>query len=390
MSVFPRTARCALSGTHLLRNIMLGTVLFGASACSWVEDRSDRYMTVKPAEPLVIPEPFEGKVALDDRYPIPEAEKAFIAKGSFKVPAAPQPQSEISESLFSVRKSDDAVWLSTSEPPGRIWPAMKQYWESHGADVSEDRIEEGVMVVEFPATSAKASSWTRRHKLSMPASDPTGSVAMEVEVTQGLKKKSSEIRVQSLDYRLSRSSAADGAGEETLEPGRSPELMLKSLAYGLSQSVSDYNTYSLVAQRIDSEQRVKLLTEGLTVPYIQVKLGEGRAWFELEQAVQKTRFDLIDQNRANGRLYIQYDESRSNEEPGFMASWFSDDEDSDTDRLSDEYNFQIELRRVSDELRVYVLPRTAGVPFDISTLSGNEQHRADSLTILNEVMEKLG
>src|SRR5690606_22116499 len=112
---------------------------------------------------------------------------------------------------------------------------------------------------------------------------------------QGLKKKSSEIRIQSLDYDV-RSDLA-GSDAETLEPGRSPELMLKSLAYGLSQSVSDFNTYSLVAQRIDSEQRVRLVTEGETVPYIQVRLNEGRAWFELEQAVLNSRFDLIDQNR---------------------------------------------------------------------------------------------
>ncbi|GAA3951254.1 outer membrane protein assembly factor BamC [Allohahella marinimesophila] len=380
MSVLPRSAK----------SLLLGTAVLSAAACAWVEDRSDRYMTVKPAEPLEVPEVFEGDTRLSDRYPIPAAEKAFIARGSFKVPAAPQPQSEISESLFNVRKSDDAVWLSTSEPPGRIWPAMKQYWESHGADVSEDRIEEGIMVVEFPATSAKASSWTRRHELKMPASDPMGAVAMQIEVTQGLKKKSSEIRIQSLDYDVRTDALAPDAPDETLEPGRSPELMLKSLAYGLSQSVSDFNTYSLVAQRIDSEQRVRLVTDGMTVPYIQVKLNEGRAWFELEQAVLNSRFDLIDQNRANGRLFIQYDESRSGEEPGFMASWFSDDEDTDTDRLSDDYNFQIELKNVSDELRVYVLPRNAGVPYDISTLSGNEQHRADSLTILNEVMEKLG
>ena len=378
MSVIPRSAR----------SLLLGTLILSVSACSWIEDRSDRYMTVKPAEPLVIPETLEGKTKLDDRYPIPAAEKAFIARGSFMVPSAPQPQSDISESLFNVRKTDDSVWLSTSEPPGRIWPAMKQYWQSHGADVSEERIEEGIMEVSFPAASAKASSWARRHKLSMPPSDPMGSVDMKIEITQGLKKKSSEIRIQSLDYGQ-RADAAAGI-EERLTAGQSPELMLKSLAYGLSQSVSDFNTYSLVAQRIGSEQRVRLVTEGEAVPYIEVKLSEGRAWFELEQAVIKSRFELIDQNRASGRLFINYDESKSAGDPGFMASLFNSDEGSDTDRLSDEYNFQIELKNVSDELRVYVLPRDANVPYDISTLSGNERHRANSLTILNEVMEKLG
>jgi len=343
-----------------MRIIVAVTGLLVLSGCGVLEDRTNRYMVASKGEPLVVPEWFSDQ-RLKDRYPIPEANLGFVASKEFEVPAPPEPGLNILLEQFVIKATDSDTWLLASEAPGKIWPALKTYWEGLGAQVFEIDTGAGQMQVLLPTTSLKASQYIEFHQLQSFSSN--AGVLLQVQVQQGLKRRSSEIRI---------AQAGDNSSEVALDSD-AQKILLGGVKSYLDDNAESLESYSLAAQNIGGEEKLSLVNELGHAPYIQVKLDFDRAWFAVGEALEKGRVAVIDLNRSEGTYFVSYNQEQQKEFTGFWG-WFKS---KDEDLLSDRFNFRVELSRQDDGIHIVTLP------------TKDDADPQDQVRLLNQLLDYL-
>jgi len=280
---------------------------------------------------------------LKDRYPIPEAEKSFVKTQDFEVPAPPDPGVVAMKEAFEIKSSQGDTWLLANEPPGKIWPALKTYWETFGGQVNEVDPSTGIMGVTLPSNSLKASQFIAANKLNSFAK----TVEIKLLVEQGLKRQSSEIRIRSI--------GGQQVGVAT------EEQLLNEISVFLESAGDRFESYSLAAQNIGNRDKVKLVNEPGKL-YINVELGFERAWHAVGEALQRGNIPVIDWNRNAGVYYVSF--IRQDKDKSWLARVF---DFGDEERLSDEFNYEVQLKDSVDGVQVVSVP-VSGVANEPETI----------------------
>lgn len=324
------------------------------AGCSLVPDRSDRYQFEQRGQPLLLPSWFEqGRV--QDRYPVPRAQKAFVATGEFKVPPPPVPGAELLQEQFAIRSAGEDVWLAATEAPGRIWPALTGYWQAVGGVLEQQDSAAGRLVCRLDAKSLRA-----RQLAASVGLDPDDSPAFEATVAQGIKRNSSEVRV-----RIER------------PPGGSPESsrkVLEELRDYLAQNQQVLESYSLAAQNLAGASRVELIGTG-NDSHLSLDLAYERAWAAVGQALNDGKVPLVDLDRSAGEYLVNFVPGEEGREPGWF-DWLTGG--SGEGVLSDEYNFRVRLLDAQGSgVRVEVVP------------AAEDASAEDRATLLNRILEHL-
>ena len=96
--------------------------------------------------------------------------------------------------------------------------------------------------------------------------------------------------------------------------------MLSMVANELAGDTS-YASVSLLAQDIGGEAKVEVITPEVADAFIQVKLGFDRAWASVLYSANRGGYTLIDHNRSEGILYVNFS-APSDDQPGFFKRWF--------------------------------------------------------------------
>ncbi|SFM53028.1 outer membrane protein assembly factor BamC [Marinobacter zhejiangensis] len=301
--------------------------LLAVSGCSFLEDRSERYVTAPVGQPLkTVDERQRNRIG--EAYPIREIENADTGRMyPDELPVPPDMTSDILEQNYLVEELDDQAWLLVNELPGQVWPGVTSYMNERGFGVAFDNPALGLVQSEL-------ANYSRQARSLLGMSDTAGSeslVVVQARVAPGVRRKSTEIQlrpriVTNNPERLFgwQSVAADLAMEKTL---------LADLADFL-QAREGTKSYSRAALGITSEPLVNLVTEDDLPVAIRMDLDYGRAWSEVRRALGDASVDVVDLDRSSGRFFVDY---RSSEErdPG-MFSWFSD-------KAEAEYTFDVQL-----------------------------------------------
>ncbi|MDG9668578.1 outer membrane protein assembly factor BamC [Hahella sp. CR1] len=320
-------------------------------------DRSNQYMQAERGDPLVVPEWYSTR-RLQDRFPVPHAEKAFVASKDFVVPPPPAPGSDLLQEHFAIKKTADDIWLLASEPPGKVWPALKRYWESIGGSVAEVDTAEGRMQVSLPMNSLKASEFVSKMQLQPYVNNEQ--LQLQVRVQQGLKRLSSEVRVTV-------------QGMPLMGPTPQQESLLTDMRQYMSDQGESLGSYSLVAQNIGGESRVSLV-ENADQPYLRVDLNYDRAWFALGQALNDSRIPVIDINRSEGVYFVRFVEKEHEKNTSWWSGWFGGKEE---EKLSDRFNFRVLLSPADDGVHISSEPTSSDVG------------RQEQLILLNKILDNM-
>ncbi|WP_020408085.1 outer membrane protein assembly factor BamC [Hahella ganghwensis] len=336
--------------------VLCGVALVVTSGCSLIKDRTDQYMAASKGEPMVVPEWYSDR-RLRDRYPVPEADQGFVATKEFQVPPPPEPGLEILLEQFVVKSTESDTWLLASEAPGKIWPALKTYWESQGAEVREVNTSAGNMQVRLSATSLKVANFLENNGLKPFVRNDE--VLLHIYVQQGLKRRSSEVRVAPVMF------SEFGADTQ--------QALLSGVKGYLDENAESLESYSLVAQNIGGEEKLALVNEAGTTPYIRVKLDFERAWFAVGEALTKSEASVVDLNRSEGIYFVRYSKEEKKKSGGFFG-WLKGE---DQDLLSDRFNFRVELTREADGIHITSLPTKSDVD------------PQDQVRLLNQLLDHL-
>ncbi len=153
----------------------LGAAAFAAlallAACSSIEGLfgSDiDYKSARKLPPLDVP-PDLTAPARDDRYQVPGAAGGTTLSGYEAGRTQQQGRAAGPATLLPsvegmrVERAGDQRWLVVNEPPDRLWPLVKTFWQENGLLIAREIPEAGVIETEWAENRAKIrDSWLRR------------------------------------------------------------------------------------------------------------------------------------------------------------------------------------------------------------------------------------
>jgi outer membrane protein assembly factor BamC len=329
-------------------------VVAALGGCGVIPDRSDRYQFETRTPPLKKPE-WIREDAIVDRFPVPRSQKAFVATGEFKVPPPPVPGAELLQDQFAIKTAGSDVWLSATEPPGRIWPAVTRYWQEKGAFLEQQSSADGRLVCRLDNNSLKGRELANAWGL-----DPERNPLVETTVVQGIRRSTTEVRVRII-YPL--------VEDQTLA-----KSILDDVMTYLADNQNVLESYSLAAQNLSGPTRAEVMAD-VSPPYLLLDLPYERAWVAVGQALNAGKVKLVDLDQTQGEYFVHYLPGEENSEPGWW-DWLTGSKDDGV--LSDQYNFRIRLLKQD----------TSGVRVQADP-AGEISDSQDNVLLLNRILENL-
>ncbi len=300
-----------------------GLFLLLASGCSMIEDRSERYVNADEGRPLKVP-----SSADQDRFREAMPIRSINTSESGKmyasaIPTPPDMTSEILDENYVVEELDGRVWLLVNDVPGRLWPAANAYMNQSGLGVAYDSPQLGLIQSELANFSKRA------RELVGLSSEPPGSAEpstlVQLRMTPGIRRKTTEIQVRKLELATSpseimpwRDAQVPSAQELAFQ-----KRLLADLADFLKQR-EESKSFSRAASGLVGDPRVRLISSDDEPVSIRMELDYGRSWAEVNRALTESGATVVDLNRSEGWLQVDF-RSQDEREPGWF-NWFGDDE----------------------------------------------------------------
>lgn len=362
----------------------LAVIISTTSGCGWLwgeegyfRDRGSDYLEARQTAPIQLPPNVEAR-RLDPLLPIPANVPESQQQDEFEVPR-PLPlqvQGEVSE--FSLQKSGESSWIVAQHSPAGVWPLIKQFLESNGFRVAEER----------PQTGEFRTDWQKLEELSAPLAGRLGSRVAEldadaetrlrVRIEPGVQRNTSEIFVASTQ-RPAGSSAEPEFSSRSANAALEAAL-LGEMSASLARSAEQGGTVSLLAERdFDTPSRVTLSVDSNGNPVLNLDADFDRAWSGIGRALEMGNVRVDDLNRSRGVYYINLaEEAAKDEKPGFFGRLVGGESDKEEIEARAE-RYQVRLTPVSEGVQVTVEK-------DINTFAPEDIARR----VLSLIQEHLG
>lgn len=317
-----RTATAILAATALA---------LGGCGGQWTKTDID-YKSQRKTDPLEVP-PDLTAPSTSDRYTIPDANARGPATYSvYNAERGARPQQSgvatllPTESNVRIERAGSERWLVINQPPDKVWPVVKQFWQEMGFVIITEIPEAGVMETDWAENRAKIPQDLIRNVL--------GKVLDNLYST-GTRDK----------FRTRLERVNDGAGTEVYISHRGMEEVL----VGTDPSAFDYSVWQpvptdagLEAEMLSrlmvrfgvEEQRAQAMvaSAAATAPQATLTPGAGggqlalvdqfdRAWRRVGLALDRTGFTVEDRDRTNGVYFVRYApvETTPRKEKGFLS-----------------------------------------------------------------------
>jgi len=306
-------------------------VILSLTGCGWLglRDRSNDYLLAEETEVTAIPAGLDRSV-IGQLYPIPQIASESIELVDFEAPR-PQPASvNTFEQLVKIQSLEGRRWVLINIPPSELWPRVRSVLNRNGV----------------PAALAEGSSGVIETVWVKFNSDEDNSHRFRFQISPGVQLNSSEISL--LHNQAVRSEEEQAVWPQASDSDQREKDMLTMLANELA-GASNYASVSLLAQNIGGEAKVVVITPEVADPFIQIKLSFDRAWASILYSADRGGFTLVDKNRSEGTLYVNYTD-QSTDEPGFFARWFG--EGSGDEILQVNYQVLVQVVGANVEVRV--------------------------------------
>ena len=324
-------------------------LVLGLSGCNWlgVRNRSNDYLLSEETQPTVIPGEMDS-ASLGQIYPIPLIAVETIDAEGFEVPR-PQPASvNTFEQLVKIQSIDGRRWVLINISPSEVWPRIRSLLNRNGV----------------PSAKAEGSSGIIETVWVNFKSDEDNSHRFRFYISPGVQLDSTEITT--LHQQIASGEEDYVAAWPTASNSEDRERDMLSMIANELAAASEYASVSLLAQDIGGEAKVEVVTPEVADAFIKINLSFDRAWASISYSAARGGFSIIDKNRTEGLLYVNYSEQTEGDE-GFFSRWFGS---SDSDELL-EANYRLLMESVGNSVEA----RIVGI-------EGNSLDKAESLRLL--------
>jgi len=293
-----------------------------------------------PNNGLEVP-PDLTSVARDNRYVVPETGKASATFSGYQQErreAKPGAQAVLPEfDKVRVERAGTQRWLVVQEPPEKIWPLIKDFWQENGFLIRLEVPEAGVMETDWAENRANIPQGGLRGLV--------GSLLDQFYATSERDKyrtrldradegKATEVYISHRGmvevYNTMRDPSNNTPGDTAWQPRPSdPELEAEFLRR-LMVRLGAQDTQARAAITSGTMEAKAVLKKGVDGELLEVKEPFDRTWRRVGLALDRVGFTVEDRDRAKGLYFVRYadpegDLQKKDAERGFFSRMFSSD-----------------------------------------------------------------
>jgi outer membrane protein assembly factor BamC len=310
-----------------MRRLIAATAAAAAvlSGCSSSGDSSSiDYKSAGKLPPLEVP-PDLTSPQRDNRYAIPEAGRSSATLSGYEaerrdpargvLPAAAAATAAVLPEVerMKIERAGTQRWLVVQEPPEKLWPLVKDFWQENGFLIKVEIPQAGVMETDWAESRARLEEGAVR--------DFLGKVFDYFHATSERDK-----------YRTRLDRTADGSGTEiyishrgmqelytTLEPTSTtqghtawqprpsdPELEAEFLRRLMVRLGAPSERAKQLAAAAPAQQRAEIVKSNDGTELLQVYEPFDRVWRRVGLALDRVGFTVEDRDRQKGLYFVRY------------------------------------------------------------------------------------
>lgn len=308
----------------VLKVALLGLPLLLA-ACSTLEtDTTVDYKSSVKTAPLSVP-PDLTQLSRETRYATPGA---TVSATGFQAASQRGAQNVVATSFAGMRVEGQGTqrWLVVEQPPEKLWPLIKTFWEETGFKLTLEDAQLGLMETDWNENRSKLPQDFIRRTLGKLLDTLYSTGELDKYRTRIERTASGGSEIYITHRGLVEVYKDEQRIKTTWQPRPTePELeyeMLRRLMVKLGAPADTAG--SLLAQ---AQLRAPLARLDNRDGQLQVVVAENfdRAWRRVGLTLDRTGFTVEDRDRSQGTYYVRYVEPTppGQEEPGFFARLFS-------------------------------------------------------------------
>ena len=354
------------------------------TATDLLEGKKVDYKSAGSLPPLEIP-PDLTTPSRDNRYAVPETGKSTATLSGYQAERSQQPKPGNTALLPNVDKmrierAGTQRWLVVQEPPEKLWPLVKDFWQENGFLIQVEVTEAGVMETDWAENRAKIPQDMIRSTLGK-ILDQVYSTPERDKFRTRLERGGDGTSEIYLSHRgMIEVYVSEGKDKTMWQPRPAdPELeaeFLRRLMVRLG--ARDEKAKQQVAAAAQPA-RASLNKSGDGRELLEVQEPFDRAWRRVGLALDRVGFTVEDRDRQKGLYYVRYadpEADKKKESPGLLdrlAFWRSDDVKVKAEQ------YRVQVRGASSNSEIVVLNKDGGAE------QSSTAHRI--LTLLHEQLK---
>ncbi len=264
----------------------------------------------------------------DDRFSVPGRTTATLSsyQAERSAPGAGQASILPESDKFRIERSGSQRWLVVPEPPEKLWPLVKDFWQETGFLIRVEQPEAGVMETDWAENRAKLPQDIIRETLGKLVDQLYSTSERDKFRTRLERSPEGGTEVYISHRGMSEVFTGRGLGDTAWQPrAPDPDLeaeFLRRLMVRLG--VHEERAKQVVASR-SMEQRAQLKKGVDGLDGLELFEPFDRAWRRVGLALDRVGFTVEDRNRQDGIYFVRYadpeaDMDRKNaEKPGILS-----------------------------------------------------------------------
>ena len=355
---------CAAVAAGLIASALLGAC---STATEFLSGKKVDYKSAGQLPPLEIP-PDLTAPARDNRYVVPDGGKsttysAYDSQRSSGPRAGPGTVLPAVEKM-RVERSGSQRWLVIAEPPEKLWPVVKDFWQEVGFLISVETPDAGVMETDWAENRAKLPQDFVRNSIGK-LLDQVYSTGerdkFRTRLERGSAEATTEIYISHRGmievYTTSQNSFVTAMATTVWQPRPpDPELEAEFLRRLMVRLGAQEERAKELLVALPQGLRASLTKQADGAEMLEVSETFDRAWRRVGLALDRVGFTVEDRDRQKGLYFVRYADPEADiakfEKPGLLSKltfWKSDDKTVKAEQ------FQVLVKAASDNSQVLVL-----------------------------------
>jgi outer membrane protein assembly factor BamC len=287
--------------------------LLGACSTNPLDSNVD-YKSERKLPPLDVP-PDLTAPSRDSRYQMPDSGRGSATLSGYQAGRAQQPRPGSTALLptiegLRIERAGTQRWLVVDEPPEKLWPLVKSFWQESGFLVALDLPEAGVLETDWAENRAKIpDSWVRRTLGSL--LEPLHSTAERDKYRTRLERAPGGGTEIYISHRgVAEVYVSEDRTQTAWQPRPpDPELeaeFLRRLMVRIGAPEDKAKAIAAAAAQQPGAQRAAL-KKGLDgAEVLEVLEPFDRAWRRVGLALDRVGFTVEDRDRQKGLYFVRY------------------------------------------------------------------------------------
>ena len=367
-------------------------LLGGCGVTDWLEGKDKtEYKSTSTLPPLEVPPDLSAPKS-DSRYVVPDnaggpgtstatlsgyqaerKEAKPAASSSGILPAAAD--------NMHVERAGSQRWLVVNEPPEKLWPVIKDFWQENGFLVKTEQPQIGVMETDWAESRPKFPDGALRNVISR-ALDQFYSSGQRDKFRTRLERtadgKGTEIYISHRgleEVYETRDAGTAGSGSTKWQWRPSdPELEAEYMSRLMVRlGVQEQKATEEVKAAVPGDDRARI-KKGVSGELLEVYEPFDRVWRRVGLALDRVGFTVEDRDRQKGLYFVRYADPESDKnKPGLFARIFS------TNRTLTTEQYRVQVVEAGTSSEVNVLNKEGG--------ADNSKTAQRILTLLHEQLK---